>query len=93
MSHQFGWSSSEAGLVQSLFFWGYALSQLPGSWLAKIFEGRKVLEFGVLTWSLATELVPLIAGFTPGLVLSRILVGIGEADSPSATTDLIAPIK
>ncbi|KAI9191864.1 hypothetical protein LWI28_014714 [Acer negundo] len=36
MSHQFGWSSSVAGLVQSSFFWGYALSQLPGGWLAKI---------------------------------------------------------
>lgn len=42
MSHQLGWSSSEAGLVQSSFFWGYALSQLPGGWLAKIFGGRFV---------------------------------------------------
>ncbi|KAI9192015.1 hypothetical protein LWI28_016969 [Acer negundo] len=40
MSHQFGWSSSVAGLVQSSFFWGYALSQLPGGWLAKVFGGR-----------------------------------------------------
>ncbi|TQD95811.1 hypothetical protein C1H46_018553 [Malus baccata] len=51
---------------------------------------KKVLQFGVLTWSLATGLVPLVAGFTPGLVLSRILVGIGEGVSPSAATDLIA---
>lgn len=40
MSHQFGWNSSVAGLVQSSFFWGYALSQLPGGWLAKTFGGR-----------------------------------------------------
>ncbi|THG02329.1 hypothetical protein TEA_021171 [Camellia sinensis var. sinensis] len=73
MSHQFGWSSSVAGLVQSSFFWGYALSQLPGGWLAKTFGGRKVLEIGVLIWSLATALVPVLAGFMPGLVLSRIL--------------------
>lgn len=90
MSHQFGWNASMAGLVQSCFFWGYALSQLPGGWLAKIFGGRVVLEVGVLTWSLATVLVPFVAGFTPGLVLSRILVGIGEGVSPSAATDLIA---
>ncbi|KAF8033902.1 hypothetical protein BT93_C0240 [Corymbia citriodora subsp. variegata] len=44
MSHQFGWNSSVAGLVQSSFFWGYALSQLPGGWLAKIFGGRLVLD-------------------------------------------------
>ncbi|CAM8923432.1 unnamed protein product [Rhodiola kirilowii] len=42
MSHQFGWNSSTAGLVQSSFFWGYALSQLPGGWLAKIFGGRTI---------------------------------------------------
>ncbi|KAK1389446.1 Phosphate transporter 45 [Heracleum sosnowskyi] len=90
MSHQFGWNSSVAGLVQSSFFWGYALSQLPGGWLAKVFGGRVVLQYGVLVWSLATACVPLLAGFMPGLVLSRILVGIGEGVSPSAATDLIA---
>jgi len=42
MSHQFGWNSTTAGLVQSSFFWGYALSQLPGGWLAKIFGGGLV---------------------------------------------------
>ncbi|XP_057968838.1 probable anion transporter 6, chloroplastic [Malania oleifera] len=90
MSHQFGWNSSVAGLVQSSFFWGYALSQLPGGLLAKTFGGRKVLEIGVFTWSVATVFVPVLAGFMPGLVLSRILVGIGEGVSPSAATDLIA---
>ncbi|KAG5242763.1 anion transporter [Salix suchowensis] len=90
MSHQFGWNASMAGLVQSSFFWGYALSQLPGGWLAKIFGGRKVLKFGVLTWSVATALLPFLAGYMPGLMLSRVLVGIGEGVSPSAATDLIA---
>ncbi|KAK6126912.1 hypothetical protein DH2020_039342 [Rehmannia glutinosa] len=118
MSHQFGWNASMAGLVQSSFFWGYALSQLPGGWLAKTFGGRtrnlvkfdiratkeqycsntltagvsecKVLEVGVLVWSLATALVPVVAGFMPGLIFSRILVGIGEGVSPSAATDMIA---
>lgn len=40
MSHQLGWNASTAGLVQSSFFWGYALSQLPGGWLAKKWTGR-----------------------------------------------------
>ncbi|KAK9987056.1 hypothetical protein SO802_032007 [Lithocarpus litseifolius] len=51
---------------------------------------RKVLEIGVLTWSLATAFVPLLAGFMPGLILLRILIRIGEGVSPSAATDLIA---
>ncbi|EPS61633.1 hypothetical protein M569_13162, partial [Genlisea aurea] len=90
MSHEFGWNASVSGLVQSSFFWGYAMSQLPGGWLAKIFGGRKVLEVGVLVWSVATAMVPILAGFMPGLVLSRILVGIGEGVSPSSATDMIA---
>ncbi|XP_015696493.1 probable anion transporter 5, chloroplastic isoform X2 [Oryza brachyantha] len=51
---------------------------------------RRVLEVGVVVWSLATAIIPAVAGFMPGLVLSRILVGIGEGVSPSAATDLIA---
>ncbi|KAK6941721.1 Major facilitator superfamily, partial [Dillenia turbinata] len=74
MSHQFGWNSAVAGLVQFSFFREYLLSQLPGGWLAKIFGGRKVLEVGVFTWLLATALVPFLAGYMPGLVFSRILV-------------------
>lgn len=35
---------------------------------------RKVLRIGVLTWSIATAFVPILAGYMPGLVLSRILV-------------------
>ncbi|CAJ1944686.1 unnamed protein product [Sphenostylis stenocarpa] len=74
MSHQFGWNSTTAGLVQSSFFWGYALSQLPGGWLAKIFGGRTVLAVGVLIWSVATAFVPSLAGYMPGLLLSRVLL-------------------
>ncbi|KAH8948774.1 hypothetical protein BDL97_11G111300 [Sphagnum fallax] len=90
MSHQMGWNSSIAGLVQSSFFWGYAISQLPGGWLAARFTGQKVLRGGVLLWSLATAAVPSVASFIPGLLFCRLLVGLGEGVSPSAATDLIA---
>ncbi|KAE8700183.1 putative anion transporter 6 [Hibiscus syriacus] len=97
MSHQFGWNSSVSGLVQSSIFWGYALSQSPGGWLSKLFGGRKVLKIGVLAWSLATAIVPVLAVFL--FLLDSCLdysclgfwyVGIGEGVSPSAATDLIA---
>ena len=50
----------------------------------KLFGGRKVLKLGVLAWSLATALVPVLAGFMPELHLTRILVGIGVGVSRSA---------
>ncbi|KAG0590416.1 hypothetical protein KC19_1G097700 [Ceratodon purpureus] len=90
MSHQLGWNSTTAGLVQSSFFWGYCMSQLPGGWLAKAFSGQRVLRAGVLMWSLATAAVPSTARILPLLYLCRLLVGLGEGVSPSAATDLIA---
>ncbi|GAQ92627.1 major facilitator superfamily [Klebsormidium nitens] len=90
MSHQYSWSATTAGLVQSSFFWGYALSQMPGGWLAARLTGKRVLAGGVFVWSLATALVPLTVGFLPGLYLCRLLVGLGEGVSPPAATDLVA---
>ncbi|CAK9221760.1 unnamed protein product [Sphagnum jensenii] len=92
MSRQMGWNSSVAGLVQSSFFWGYAVSQLPGGWLAAHFSGRTVLRAGVFIWSLATAAVPCVASFIPGLLFCRLLVGLGEGVSPAAATDLIARV-
>lgn len=40
-----------AGLVQSSFFYGYLLSQIPGGYAASLLGGRKVLPGGVALWS------------------------------------------
>ncbi|KAF8069573.1 ANTR6 [Scenedesmus sp. PABB004] len=90
MAQDFGWSPSVAGLVQSAFFWGYIISQLPGGYLTSAHGGRRVMPAGVAMWSLATAAVPLLAGTVPGLCLSRAAVGLGEAVAPSAATDMVA---
>lgn len=60
MSQQFGWSASVAGLVQSSFFWGYMLSQVPAGYLANKYSGRWLLPGGVGIWSGFTAAVPLL---------------------------------
>jgi hypothetical protein len=90
MAQDFGWSPTVAGLVQSSFFYGYLLSQIPGGYAASLWGGRTVLPAGVGLWSAATAGVPLLAGTLPGLFLSRALVGLGEGVAPSAATDLVA---
>ncbi|GMH45561.1 hypothetical protein BSKO_13518 [Bryopsis sp. KO-2023] len=90
MAQEFGWKASMAGLVQSSFFWGYLLFQAPGGYLCSRLGGRTVMPSGVGLWSLATASLPLLAGTVPGLVLSRSLVGMGEAVAPSAATDMVA---
>lgn len=90
MAQDFGWSPTVAGLVQSSFFWGYLLSQIPGGYAASMLGGRTVLPAGVTLWSAATAGVPLLAGTLPGLFLSRAAVGLGEGVAPSAATDVVA---
>uniref|UniRef100_A0A383V629 Major facilitator superfamily (MFS) profile domain-containing protein n=1 Tax=Tetradesmus obliquus TaxID=3088 RepID=A0A383V629_TETOB len=92
MAQDFGWSPSVAGLVQSAFFWGYIMSQLPGGYLTSKHGGRRVMPAGVTMWSLATAAVPLLAGTVPGLCVSRAAVGLGEAVAPSAATDMVSRV-
>ena len=96
MASDMGWSVSTAGVLQSAFFYGFALSQLPGGYLATRFGGARMLPIGVFLWSAATAAVPFVAGDTTSLFISRVLVGLGEGISPSAATDVIArsvPLK
>lgn len=92
MAQEFGWSPSVAGLVQSAFFWGYILSQLPGGYLTSKHGGRRVMPAGVAMWSAATAAVPLLASTIPGLCISRAAVGLGEAVAPSAATDMVSRV-
>ncbi|PNH07310.1 putative anion transporter 4, chloroplastic [Tetrabaena socialis] len=90
MAREFGWSPTMVGLVQSAFFWGYMLCQLPGGYFNSLLGGRRILPAGVLLYSAATGVVPWAAATLPGLCISRALVGFGQATAPSAATDIIA---
>lgn len=68
MAHEFGWSPTTSGLIQSSFFWGYMLTQIPGGYITSLFGGRRVLPAGVGLWSAATAVVPFAAGTIPGII-------------------------
>ncbi|GMH37108.1 hypothetical protein BSKO_04981 [Bryopsis sp. KO-2023] len=90
MAQEFGWSSSVSGIVQSSFFYGYMLCQLPGGFLSSRFTGSRMLPIGVGLWSAATAAVPILGGSVGGLCVSRAAVGLGESLSPAAATDMVA---
>jgi ACS family sodium-dependent inorganic phosphate cotransporter len=92
MAQDFGWSPTTSGLVQSAFFAGYALTQVPGGYQAAKRGGAAVLPLGVALWSAATAAVPLAAGTgaLPLLLLCRAAVGAGEGVASSSATDMIA---
>lgn len=71
MSQYFGWTPSVAGLVQSAFFYGCVLMQLPGGYATQKQGGRQVLPAGVAVWSAATFCMPLLASTIPSLCITR----------------------
>eukprot|EP00929_Paragymnodinium_shiwhaense_P030463 TRINITY_DN17264_c0_g1_i1.p1 TRINITY_DN17264_c0_g1~~TRINITY_DN17264_c0_g1_i1.p1 ORF type:complete len:435 (-),score=56.84 TRINITY_DN17264_c0_g1_i1:130-1434(-) len=91
MVKEFQWSPSTVGTIQSSFFWGYVLMQIPGGMLATALGGKNTLMGGFTLFSLATCLIPLASySGLPALLAIRTLVGIGEGATPPAATALIA---
>ena len=73
-----GLSQTQMSWFLSLFFWSYALSQVPAGWLADRFGARLMLSIYVVAWSLFTALMGLAAGFTM-LLFARLMCGITQA--------------
>jgi len=90
MSREFAWDTAQSGILQSSFFYGFALSQIPGGFLNTKFGGARVLPLGLTFISLATLAIPFAGDNLPALFFARALVGLGEGVVPSAVTDIIA---
>lgn len=73
-----GLSQTQMSWFLSLFFWSYALSQVPAGWLADRFGARLMLSIYVIAWSLFTAQMGLVAGFTM-LMFARLMCGITQA--------------
>lgn len=91
MAQYYGWSQTTVGIIQSAFFWGYVLTQIPGGYLADLYGGKQVLAAGVITWSAMTLLTPLAASSNIGLLLLvRASLGFGEGVAMPAMNNIIA---
>ncbi|XP_039285283.1 putative inorganic phosphate cotransporter [Nilaparvata lugens] len=77
---EFDWSEAAQKAIESAFFWGYLLSQVPGGLLAERIGGKHTLSVGILISTLGTLLTPLAAreGDVLGLIEVRIIMGIGQ---------------
>lgn len=91
MAEHFGWSQTEKGFVLSSFFIGYMLGQIPSGWLSNRVGGRWTLGAALILWSAFTLFTPIaaLAGFS-ALILSRIVMGMGEAATFPATYNLFS---
>ena len=75
---EFHFSNTEIGLLLSSYLWSYTLLQIPVGALLDRVGIKWIMRVGTILWSIASFLTAIVSGL--GLILlSRILLGIGEA--------------
>jgi MFS family permease len=89
LMEEYGWNETTIGLLQSVFFYGFTASHLPGGGLADRFGGRRVLGTAVLFWSAITGLTSCATGLTT-LVAARLALGLGEGVNMPSILNLVA---
>ena len=85
---QFSW-------FESLFFWSYALCQIPAGWLSDRLGPRRVLTIYIVGWSIVTGLMGVVSTVW-GMLLLRFLCGIAQAGAYPVCSGLIRvwfPVK
>jgi ACS family D-galactonate transporter-like MFS transporter len=74
----FGLTNSQRGLMNSAFFWSYALLQVPAGWLVDRVGVKYPYAGSFLFWSIVSACTGL-ARSVGQLFVVRLLLGIGEA--------------
>jgi sugar phosphate permease len=78
ISVEYCFSKVEIGIVFSIFFFAYALAQVPAGWLGDRWGARIMLTGCVLAWSVFTALTGFMTSLWV-LLISRLILGICQA--------------
>lgn len=86
---QFHWNEEQLGRVMSVFFWGYAITQIPGGAAADIYGGGLTIAVSSFLWGTICWVTPMLtigAGHMFGngfayyvLIFLRIVMGLAQA--------------
>ena len=77
---EFKLSPVQMGYLFSSFLWTYALCVLPVGILLDRFSARNINSIGIALWSLVMAATAAVGSFS-GLMITRLLMGAGEATS------------
>jgi MFS family permease len=80
LQQEFSLDATEVGLMFSVFFWSYALLQIPVGMILDRFGVMPIGRIGGAMWSAATALTALATGFG-GVIAARIVLGVAEASA------------
>jgi MFS family permease len=77
-------SNTQVGVIFSTFAFPYLLFQFIGGWVSDRWGARKALTVFAIIWSTATMWMGITSSFA-GMLVSRVLLGIGVSALPTAT--------
>ena len=89
LTRELGLTAASLGIVFSAFSWSYALLQIPGGVFLDRFGTRITYSLALTMWSAFTALMGVVTGL-PGLILTRIGVGVFEAPCFPANSRILA---
>ena len=89
LTRELGLTAASLGIVFSAFSWSYALLQIPGGVFLDRFGTRVTYSLALTMWSAFTALMGVVTGL-PGLILTRIGVGVFEAPCFPANSRILA---
>jgi MFS family permease len=90
LKHEFGFSDTQMGFLNgTVFGTAYALGVVPFAILADRWSRKKIIAFTLAFWSVMTAMTA-AAGSYAVLVVTRTLVGLGEAGAGPAMLALLA---
>lgn len=89
LRENFGITDIQLGLIDTTFFWVYAVCAFLFGRLGDSVRRRNMIIFGLLFWSLATGIMPLATGFAM-LWAMRGFVAVGESTYYPTATALIS---
>lgn len=79
---EFDWDSKTIGLIDSSFFWGYLVTQVPGGFLAARYPANRVFGTAIAVSAVLNMLIPKAADSGVFfVVLVRILQGLVEVST------------
>ena len=78
-----------SGLVMSVFYAGYAISQIPGGLLADRFGARRVATLAMVWWSAFTAITGAATNLIQ-MVVVRFVFGLGEGVFPACAFKTLA---
>ena len=82
-------TSTQAGFIGGVFFWGYLVSFLGGGWLANRFGAKRVTLICLIAWGFFA----IAGGFASNfyeLVATRVLLGLAEGPIWSSVSALLS---